>query len=173
MDYVKGCLASEAFGDSCHEKALHNRAKGAGWQPVWRSIHPCHRAGVESPRPTPSSDIAPPYLDRGAALPAASAGRRSLRGGNSPWQGRQCGPCVRAYACSTIRQILAIAAVIMYFAGEASTSSNLSPLNAAIQPLIAARLCVRLRCIRSNSTINTIDIVHCLKGPNQRDSRRS
>jgi hypothetical protein len=30
MDYIKGCLASEAFGDSCRKEALRNRAKGAG-----------------------------------------------------------------------------------------------------------------------------------------------
>ena len=122
---------------------------------------------VESPRPTPSLDIAPPCLDRDAALSsAASAGWRFLRGGNSPWRGRRCGPCARACGRSTIRQILAIAAVVIYFASEASTSSNLSPSNAAIHSLVAARLYARLRCISSNSTINTINIVHCLKGLN-------
>ena len=65
-----------------------------------------------------------------------------------------------------IRQILAITAGVIYFAGEASTSSNLSPSNAAIQPLVAARLCARLRCISRVSIIDTIDKVHCLKGPN-------
>ena len=29
-DYVKGCLALEAFGDSCHKEVLRNCAKGAG-----------------------------------------------------------------------------------------------------------------------------------------------
>ena len=140
--------------------------RGRGWRPARLSIRPRHRAGIESRRPTPSSDIAPPCSDCGAALLAASAGQRSSCGGNSPWQRQHCGLCARACACSTIWQILAIAAVVIYFAGEASTSSNLSPSNAAIQPLITARLCARLRCISSNSTINTINIVHCLKGPN-------
>ena len=92
--------------------------KGGGvWWPARHSICPRHWVGVELPRPMRSLDIAPPCLDRGKALLAVSAGRRSLYGGNSPWQGQQCGPCARACARSTIWQILAIAAVVIYFTG--------------------------------------------------------